>query len=178
MSYIIGMDPGKRRTAVSVFEDRQLIALYFTKEHASPLACALDVSGFLRPFDGPACTLVQEGQQVYGEFEEKDPNDLLPLAYVNGAVAATSSVRGSHCPTPVLPREWKAGIPGKKKGQPYALIPRIQARLSVAEMAVLMGYLASVPEGLQHNVWDAAGIGLHGCGRGFVGSMRKRVIAR
>lgn len=91
--------------------------------------------------------LILEIPQVYGGPRSNDPNDLLDLAGVQGAVAAL--VGGTVLWSP-LPREWKGQLP-KAVSQ-----ARVNAALSDAEKARILWPTAS----LRHNVFDALHLGI------------------
>ncbi len=94
--------------------------------------------------------LVTEVPEVYGGRGGRgDPNDLILLALVCGAVAGYLDVETIG----VLPKEWTGGVKKGTTGDPWAS-PRggiIRRRLSAAEFAVV------VPS---HDAIDAVGIGL------------------
>jgi hypothetical protein len=95
-----------------------------------------------------------EVPQVYqGSKQLGDPDDLLQLAGVVGAIASLG-FRGSV--DGVAPREWKGTI------KPDIVIARVQAILTPEETARVE---LPTAKGLQHNVWDAVGIGLYTVGR-------------
>ncbi len=92
--------------------------------------------------------LVIEVPQVYAGARDEDPNDLIDLAGVVGAIAS-SIILGSVQWSP-LPREWKGQIPKKVTKQ------RVDKRLSDAEKALIKWPSAS----LAHNVYDALHLGI------------------
>lgn len=57
----------------------------------------------------PAPYFVVENQQAYGRGKS-DPNDLIRLAHVAGAAAASAAFRAAKVLFP-LPKAWKAGVP-------------------------------------------------------------------
>lgn len=91
---------------------------------------------------GPGCR-VSELPQVYpGPRTIGDPNDLIALALVVGAIDPDHLYK---------PREWKGNVPKD------VMIKRIQSKLSADERRKV-----NLPSpALAHNVWDAVGIGLH-----------------
>lgn len=121
--------------------------------------------------------LVAEWMQIYTAGKAKrgaNPNDLLKLTAVNGATAVALGVP-CRC---VLPRAWKGtlGDVEDEDGEEHYLVEeRIRERLSLAERAVVIDGLPGSDK-LDHNVWDAAGIGLWAVGRGLTGKGRRRVL--
>lgn len=101
--------------------------------------------------------------EIYSREREKNPNDLFPLAFLDGAVAAylDSAYLGSDRSVEsiaLLPREWTGGIPKSKTGDPW-LSPRgriLERRLSVDERTTIVS---------SHDSLDAVGIGLKVLGR-------------
>lgn len=106
----------------------------------------------------PECvlqTLVIERPQVYkAQFLKGDPNDLVDLALMGGAL---SGILHGKCRATLfyLPCEWKGQV------VKAAMNARIKKRLSEDEQRRIDWPAKS----LQHNVWDAIGIGLKAVGR-------------
>jgi len=108
--------------------------------------------------------LVCEHPQVYRAKKSKgDPNDLILLATINGALAGMLALAVSKrdiglqilSPTPA---EWAGQLPKATTGDPW-LSPRglrIRERLSDAEALVVQP---------SHDALDSVGIGLHVLGR-------------
>lgn len=95
---------------------------------------------------------VTEWPQIYPGETKKDPNDLLPLCGLIGAVNAMLppwTVRHTF-----LPREWGA-IGDATEG-------RVREHLAPDERKLLD---AVMPPSLRHNAADSVGIGLHFLGR-------------
>lgn len=102
----------------------------------------------------PAFVVVTECPQIYSAGKGKgNPNDLIPLAQIGAAFAW--DVIGAEW-VEFLPREWKGTL------DPDVLIERIKSRLTVEEKAHVESFKRG---GLDHNIWDAVGIGLHHLGR-------------
>lgn len=98
--------------------------------------------------------LVIELPQIY-KFFKGDPQDLIQLAGVVGAISQEIVRINAGRLTTYLPRAWK----GQVKKDVTKL--RVQKRLSPEELIRV-----SLPApSLQHNVWDSLGIGLHFLGR-------------
>lgn len=178
---LISVDPGIGGCSWARFEGGRLLAcgMARVKAEGSIPTRAAEAVAALRAATGYEVTLrhVVEWPQVYreghrgdagGRGRDADPNDLLGLAAIAGAIAAHVNVET------IRPADWKGNLPKPKRGQPYVVATRVASRLEGAErLAWDQGY-ASVPQSLRHNVADAVGIGLHALGR----FERKRVYAR
>ncbi len=97
-------------------------------------------------------TVVVERPQVDGRTRKIKLQDVLDLSYAAGAAGGAGAVK-------VFPRDWKGNVPKK------VMARRIDRSLDPAERRVLAACLVDVPKDLQHNVWDAVGIGLWHLGR-------------
>jgi hypothetical protein len=147
---LISLDPGVKVAGVAIFEDNELTRAFLARgsgwhETAEAAWQALTDSY-------PASVLLNadaavEIPQIY-ESRETDPNDLITVALMAGAFA--SPVCGEI--TTYLPFSWKGQVP-----KPI-MTKRTKNKLSFEEHARVE--LPSA-RGLQHNVWDAIGIGLH-----------------
>lgn len=84
-----------------------------------------------------------------------DPDDLIKLAILCGAIAQAFQQRAMTVLF-IEPAAWKGQLPKE------VTTARAVARLSDAEMSRVVLPSAA---GLQHNVWDAVGIGLWAVGR-------------
>ena len=106
----------------------------------------------------PIDELIVECPQVYTRAKSKgDPEDLLPLVALCGAIGARVAIpmRGAKVHT-YRPRDWKGTVDGD------IMCVRIEARLRET------GELDAVKWGaksFRHNAIDACGIGLHRLGR-------------
>lgn len=123
---------------------------------ASWAAMAFSVREWLRPRLGDEpFQLVIELPRVYAAAHQKgDQNDLIQLAGTVGMLGGF--LPGVSSRQSVYPRDWKGSLDAD------AFIERIKQRLDAAEH--LRVELPSTSS-LQHNVWDAIGIGLHALGR-------------
>lgn len=97
---------------------------------------------------GSEIRLVVEVPQIYTGVRDEDPNDLIDLAGVVGAIASTIAI-GSVEWSP-LPREWKGQIPKEVTQK------RVDKRLSPEEKALIKWPIKS----LCHNVYDAIHLGI------------------
>lgn len=147
------MDPGLRGSGVAIFCNGGLVDSAYvvgSKDGFRPNTWVVMASEIMRwcgdrPIRGLACEL----PQIYREAKLKgDPNDLMDLAAVVGALCAlipTETIRI------YLPREWKGQVPKEIVHQ------RVKQRLSIDEMTNVH---MPPQKSLAHNVWDAIGIGL------------------
>lgn len=160
----VALDPGVRNPALALFVGGRLVRAERVKvpkdvreiddegERARQIAELLEA--WVLRHDARPETLAYELPQVYGAAKSKgDPNDLIPLALVGGALSGMLRV-------PVIsprPREWNMGIRKTEVGDPWES-PRgmlIAKRLG-AERACCED---------THDAVDATGIGLHVLGR-------------
>lgn len=154
---LLAVDPGKLTCGVALFLSRKLRATAFLKaENTFLLGRAVEdwtreaQQRFLLP--DVVDQLVTEGQQVYGG-RSADPNDLLPLAYLCGAVHVRIRAHQTLMP---LPREWKGSL--KKE----IFTKQILLRLHKDELCIINE--TKCPASKLHNVIDAAGLGLWALG--------------
>jgi hypothetical protein len=161
----LAVDPGIRGCGVAVFKaDRLVHAAYVPNpvKHGYDLDAVLGMARAVVGKTESVDTVVSERMQVYAPGKGKgDPNDLIPLAAVTGAIAALT---GARLTTWVLPRVWKGTLP---KGAAFEA--RLFERLTNDERSAIQ-YCGS----MLHNVYDAIGIGLFQAGR----FDRKRVFPR
>ena len=154
----VAVDPGIRGSGVALFRGNVLVwAGYVANPQAgndafaaSRMALAItdevhrhNVGVHVVCFEMP---VVRDARHSKG-----DPNDLLPLAAINGALC------GLWCSVRLVqykPEEWKGQLSKE------AMNARTLSRLGASELECIQGYGA-----LTHNVHDAVGIGLHFLGR-------------
>lgn len=164
----IGIDPGVRGCGVAIFADKELrVAAYvkgsYSKLHPLKLAqiCGDNVShwiskqmGLGKPVIPCAGVLAIEVPVSYGEAQQRkgDQNDLINVAMVS---AACASLMPQFELVGYYPRDWKGTIDAD------VMTTRIKSRLSVIEA----GQVWCVGAELDHNTYDAIGIGLHTLGR-------------
>lgn len=103
----------------------------------------------------PAAGLVVEQMQVYrGPQQKGDPNDLIELSYISGGVHRLPVVRRDAEHLLVVPHDWK----GQAKKD--VMQTRIRESLTDLERQLFAVSVQAVPASLQHNAWDAVGLGL------------------
>ncbi len=169
MNHLVALDPGINRSGVAEFANGQLVRAFCVSVAAKDFPIGIVglgmrakyMAGRIHSVGGfPIGTkVIAEWPQIYQREKGKskgDPNKMLPLAAVIGAVVARHFIDGVQL---IQPHEWKgqASKPAMKR--------RIVERLTPTE-------LARIPVKLVHDGWDAIGIGLHGLGR----LERKRVF--
>jgi len=176
MNRILAVDPGIQGCGCAVFKDGTLQYANYVKNIGGDVLCcsmARSVDIWLWSF---TCDLsemdeiIMEYPKVYTQGHLKgDPNDLLPLAGVDAAIAMLSQCRSDASDRPkitfYLPQEWKRQVP-----------KAIHHERIIAEMTELEKNVApkQLPKSILHNVYDAIGIGLFHLQR----LNPKRVIAR
>lgn len=151
---LISVDPGVKEAGVAVFEDRELVVAWLEQgkdwlETAQGIYASVEARYPIEVLSG--IEWVVEIPQVYTQNLLKgDPNDLIQLALVVGALGASIGRRDSI--KTYLPRQWKGQTPKKTSNA------RTQEKLSREEMSRVELPRA---KSLHHNVWDAIGIGLY-----------------
>ena len=163
---LLAVDPGIRACGIAMFvggtlQDADLVKSAAPVGDPTPTRCAAMAEAVLERAWGwwYVESLVVEWPQVYRAGRAKrgaDPNDLLLLAGVCGALATTSKVNALAA---FLPREWKGTLSKE------IACARVLARLSAEERGVVD--LLGLPKSSIHHVLDAVGIGLHAVGRGL-----------
>ena len=150
---LASIDPGVNGAGLAIWDGRELIR-----------ACYVSPMPFCRP--DRLCRVAYQTEieisrttvdvlprvielpRVYPGARKNDPNDLVDLACVAGAL-------GNEFTEYVYPRTWKGQVPKVVMGK------RIMSRLSEGEK----WNIEKCPESLKHNVLDAIGIGLWKLGR-------------
>lgn len=165
---VLAVDPGARGCGVALFEDRALVCAAYvqspldvtadTGRAAAAGAMALAVIGWLDHFAEKVKVdaLVVEWPRVYATAIRRgvsrgDPNDLLPLAGVDSALAALLAPAACYS---YAPSEWKGQLTKE------ACSARVMGRLTNAEFGVLEAAV-SAAKSKAHNTLDAVGLGLH-----------------
>lgn len=146
---ILGVDPGVACTGLAIVGAR------------SPTMAA--VRGSLKTLEGTIWRvgeavkamefdhLAIEVPQIYYRRDERDPNDLIPVALIAGACIRAAQEKGRPFSWH-LPRQWK----GTMDGDVFAA--RILVSLPPAFRAELERL--KLPKGQRHNVLDAYGLAL------------------
>lgn len=173
---LLAVDPGLNATGWSTWarvgDSHQLLAAGLVQMPASwrlhtvtdrSVEIARQVLGHAQLVTGSAsvqaianATVIELPQQyAVTKGTKGDPNDLIDLAALCGTIAGALQINGSRVAY-VRPREWKGQTPKDCTEE------RARARLQPSELARVQLPKA---ESLQHNVWDAVGIGLWATGR-------------
>ncbi len=164
MNDLVCIDPSIVRSGFAIFRNGLLIradALSMKAKGKSVLERAV-LMGSRLVFEiyktaGKDAALIFEWPQIYdsrspGKTKGQDPNDMLPLAAIGGAVGAVFS------PITILkPREWKGQVSKPKKGETYIIERRVRKRLGLKEIEVM--------HSTAHDMFDAIGMGLWSLGR-------------
>ncbi len=168
---LLAVDPGIRGCGAAIFEGGVLVRAAYIKSNVATgntAAASRGMANAVRDWAGLSLNAIAlEWPRVYaarireGKAGKADPNDLLGLCGVDGAIAMAYPYNLVDC---FAPSEWKGQLTKE------ACQGRIRGRLSSVEMEILA---AVTPASLAHNVFDAVGIGLFRLGR----FDRVRVIA-
>lgn len=159
----VSIDPGKHACSIACWKDCQLNYAGMVnnpfkdspgKERAEQwgnlgrMVAGVIATYLPKHFDTDPVSLIVEVPQIYPGVREEDPNDLIDLAGVLGAVicaAAYSTVRWSP-----FPREWKGQLPKE------VTKTRVEKKLTDAEKTAIEW---PKPR-LRHNVYDAIHLGI------------------
>lgn len=163
---LLAVDPGKNALGWAYYSSGGLLMAtgVVRSEHAATVggASVTDVARYvlnelellLSSFE-PAAGLVLERMQVYrGPQQKGDPNDLIELTYISGGVHRLPVVRRDAEHLLVVPHDWKGQAPKD------VMQTRIRESLTDLERQLFAVSVQSVPPSLQHNAWDAVGLGL------------------
>jgi len=152
---LLALDPGKHCVGWALWGDGKLVAcgLVRTKEKvlgdiASDLYEKLSDTLF-EADDHEGHAVIVEKPRLYPRNKYMQPNDLIDLAFVGGAIAMV--MHGSV--EVVEPVGWKGQTPKDINHR------RVIERLDRDGLLALQAGLRGVPESLKHNVLDAVGIG-------------------
>ena len=154
---LLSCDPGKNSAGLALWAPTgpdsswELQAACLEEfDHPSEIAAAA-IS-----FVGGRFTVAVEVPQVYAAgFSRGDPNDLIDITLVAGAVLGAGDLTSIW----FRPREWKGQVDGD------VMITRIRSKLTQTEMDRVR--LPTKRDGksvrvtVAHNVFDAVGVGLH-----------------
>ena len=151
---LISLDPGVKVAGVAIFEDNEL-SRAFLVQGGNWYLTAQEVwrqilDGYPFGIRGLNPELAVEIPQIYNT-RKIDVNDLITLSLMAGAFVGQIAERVVSIRT-YLPSQWKGQVPKS------VMTKRTKNKLSPEERARVE--LPSA-RGLQHNVWDSIGIGLH-----------------
>jgi hypothetical protein len=164
---ILAIDPGIRGTGAALFDGQELVAADYVV--GSPTGNGADAwleilrttHDFVKQYcydrDTRVTETVVECPQVYTASHSKgDPNDLIPLAAIDGAVCGAYWALHRSKATSYLPAQWKGQTPKAVHHN------RIKALLTEQEKARCVFPRET---SLHHNVWDAVALGMFHVGR-------------
>lgn len=176
---LVALDPGIRSPAVAVFtrfEHGWVLTdarRATSKSGDDPLrrASALSLELAIVLEHCVASAFVTEYPEVRGAGRGKgSAADLIPMALLAGALAAELDVEPSACAT-VTPSEWAGSTPKATRGDPRKAVrgARVWDELHDEERELLERLKL-----LQHDAFDAVGIGLYAVGRVGTGVTQRR----
>lgn len=154
---LLAVDPGIDGCGCALFAGPVLVLAHYVKNPASDLATLAErvkcMAIAVNDAHEGVRALVIELPQAYAKKSKQKgrQQDLITLALVVGAVLDRQGVPS----TTLFPYEWKRQMPKAITRR------RVGKRLDATERATIVLPAAS----LQHNVYDATGIGLHHVGR-------------
>jgi hypothetical protein len=159
MSRLVSIDPGKHACSIACWHDYTLVHAawienLFRRDQGKERADSwgdlgkrvADVIGTELGSSAPI-SLIVEVPQIYPGPRREDPNDLIDLAGVLGAIIGVT--RASVVWSP-FPRQWKGQAPKEVTQQ------RVEAKLSDLEK----GMIEWPASRLRHNVYDAIHLGI------------------
>lgn len=152
---LIAIDPGVRATGIAVYDScRELAAAWLSCGDSwteTAIAARNELVTCYAPQLLAKAEIAIEVPQIYVQAKLKgDPNDLVDLALMAGCLVGLLAAPGTRV-TNYRPRQWKGQVPKD------VMVERIKAKLSPDERA----RIALPSKGLEHNVYDAIGIGQH-----------------
>jgi hypothetical protein len=157
---LLAVDPGLRGCGVALFDQGRLVRCAYVRgsRDARDAAAWAEMAAEVYVWGGADATrVVSEFPKVYTVGKSKgDPEDLLQLAAVVGAISAHWGTEGINLEV-VRPYEWKRQVPKD------VMTERIKAKLDPQELAQAGAGMPA--KSYQHNCWDAIGIGLNALGR-------------
>ena len=148
------IDPGVHGCGVSIFVADQLAFAQYASGLGGQIHPLLEPIPHLEELlshSAPIACVVVEMPQVYDAAKQRgDQRDIVKLAMVAGEILCAARPF-TKAALPVEPASWKGQVPKD------VLIERIKSKLSAEEIAAV-----ELPDAasLQHNVWDAVGLGL------------------
>lgn len=164
---LLAIDPGLRGSGAALFDEetRLLLRADYVKGSATETfagawkAMANAIHTWARPWERSIrmvieCPKVRQRGSQRAAKRGTDPNDLLQLAAVVGAITSINSLY--ETPTVLLPEEWKGQVPKA------VMWDRALKRLSPTELANVN---QKVLKSLAHNMHDAIELGLVHVGR-------------
>lgn len=163
---ILTIDPGLRGCGAALFYEKSLAHAFYVQNpivRGGGYKAHANMARAVRLWADAATTDVRkviiEFPRIYPHAAQQkgDPNDLLELTGVGGAIAALFSKADIESR---FPAEWKGQVPKD------VMVKRIQNALDISEKASVRSVGAK-----DHNTWDAVGIGL-----AYLGRLHKKQI--
>lgn len=154
---ILAVDPSLTCTGWAEFQGCELVRCgIIPTRSGAPLFQRIQApAAILGSRDVPPYLLVIEWPQIYTRTKSKgDPNDLLPVAAVAGAIISSVGALTVRMPKP---SDWKGQVPKDVHNA------RVLKRLTPGERARFDA--ARLPKSLANNAIDAVGLGLWALGR-------------
>lgn len=143
------IDPGVNEIGVAIWEGPWLVQAFLVRRLRDEHFYSMIIK--LRQLMPTYITrLAIEKPRVYAPSRSKgDPNDLIDLAFVAGATIYAAQPKEV---IEIYPATWKGQVPKP------VMVERVKSALTPKELP-----LVELPraKSLQHNVWDAVGIGLY-----------------
>jgi hypothetical protein len=158
MSKYVSIDPGKHACSIACWQDCQLVYAglienpfkYASRQRADRWGdLGRNVARIIRIYLGEfdSISLIVEVPQIYPGPRKEDPNDLIDLAGVLGAIIGASE---AHVVWSPLPKDWKGQLPKEVTKL------RVDQKLTGPEKERIAWPL----ERLRHNVYDAVHLGI------------------
>jgi hypothetical protein len=187
MGWLVSIDPGIRGCGFALWENATLrygayVPSACTKDNG-PEACLAMAEALCNVMHARwplyavhECKVMVEWPRIYstqakkGDKAKADPNDLLGLVGVDMAFLGMLKGPLENRFSRVYPEQWKGQLPKETADGSNPVMMRVLKRLSVQEKAAI----APCSRSLEHNMFDALGIGLHALGR----FERERIFAR
>lgn len=150
----VAIDPGKRHAGIALFAHDELVGatLLKTKPKDSWPQCVVTLvklaCAFVQERFKDVDELVLEYPKVARQWAKGDPNDLVALAYTQGAMTAALAAKDVKA---IEPQTWKGTVDAD------IVTNRIKVQLTPVEQTKVYA--------TDHNTYDAVGIGLWSCGR-------------
>lgn len=162
ITYLLAIDPGVHQSAVAAFDLEDNVYAYSVLVRPGEVLPAR-----LRSTGIAVGRIVIEKPRSYPKASAIDNNDLIDLALAGGIVAGRIAGACYDAPiTELPPATWKGQVPKPIHHE------RLQRLLSDAELQHIQRDMAPIPASLQHNLWDAIGLGLYALGRTGRGGTR------
>jgi len=153
---LVSIDPGTEAAGVAAWSSGTLRSAFLARGKTWEGTAQNIVDRLTEELLWPTQVVIEIPQTYVQSRSVGDPNVVLtPLVLQAGALLGSFGLRLSH--RLVFPRDWKGQTP-----KPI-LIGRVKERLSESEHTRVE--MPRRAKSLEHNVWDAIGIGLFHLGR-------------